>query len=245
MSERKEFSLMNNEVRGEFWINEDNRNAIILVHGFGVARDARGMFTELGSLLEGGHNVVMFDFSSVDKEGNTTTSSFSDQAEKLERVIKHTREELNPEVLNIIAHSQGCIVVGLISPENIDKIILVSGPTSAPGDTMKRYFSKREGTEINEQGVSKLKRSDGKLTFIPSDYWGEATEVNPTELFLELVKKSTVYFVRAKQDQVVTGEDYSRIKNSDIIFIELDGNHDFEGTDRKPWLTKMVELLEE
>ena len=245
MSERKEFSLMTGGVEGEYWKNEESNKVIIFSHGFGVTRDARGMFTELARLVEGNHTVVFFDYADVDENGNTTTFPFSEQTKKLEAVIEFAREQFSSREMDIVAHSQGCIIVGLVSPDDVSKIILVAGPISAPGENMKEYFSQREGAVIDEEGTSELKRSDGTLTFVPSEYWKGANEVNPAEMFLALAKKSKVYFVRAKQDQVVTGEDYSQIINSKITFIELDGNHDFEGGDRKQWLTKMTELLKE
>ncbi len=245
MPERIEFSLMSGDVKGEYWKNRNSDKIVIFSHGFGVTRGARGLFTELASLLEDKYSVVLFDYSDVEKGGDTTTSPFSEQAKKLEEVMEFIKEGFNPKETNIVAHSQGCIIVGLVSPEDINKIILVAGPTSAPGKNIKKYFSEREGTEINESGVSKIQRSDGTSTFVRSEYWKEAYEVNPVEMFLALAKKSVVYFVKAKQDQVVTGEDYSQIRNSSIVFIELNGNHDFEGKNRQPWLTKMVELLEE
>lgn len=243
MPKRKDFSLLNDEVKGEFWINKDTNKVVVFSHGFGVTRDARGMFTELASLIKDEYNIVLFDYSEIGEDGNTTTFPFSEQAKKLREVLKHTREKLNPKKVIIVAHSQGCIITGLVSPDNVEKIILVAGPTSAPGENIKKYFQQRPGTEIDESGISKIERSDGTTTFIQSGYWKDAYEVNPEELFLELARKSKVFFVRAKQDQVLTNEDYSGIKDSDIVFIEIDGNHDFEREDRKLWLNKMVELL--
>lgn len=243
MSERKEFTLADGSIKGEYWKNGNSDKVVVFSHGFGVTRDARGMFTELTSMIEDGYSVVLFDYSDIGKDGNTTTFPFSEQVKKLKAVMEFVKEKIDPKETNIVAHSQGCIIVGLASPDNIEKIILVAGPTSAPGENIKNYFLQRPGTEINEEGVSKIERSDGTTTFIRPEYWKEAYNVNPAELFLNLAKNSKIYFVRARQDQVVTGEDYSMIEKSNITLVELDGNHDFEGKDRKPWLSKMVELL--
>lgn len=246
MIKRREISLKEGGVKGEYWGNEESGKVIIFSHGFGVKRDSRGMFTELAELLKDSYLAVLFDYVDVNEDGSTTAYSFSKQAEKLKAVIKYVGKQFNPKEVDIIAHSQGCIIVGLVSPADIDKIVLVAGPTSAPGQRMKDYFSQRKGTEINKEGTSKIERSDGTTTLVPSEYWREASEVNPAEMYLRLSKKSKIYFIRALQDQVVVGEDYSLLEGDENIeFIELGGNHDFEGEDRKPFLDKMIQILKQ
>lgn len=157
--------------------------------------------------------------------------------------MNYVKKQFNPKNIDIIAHSQGCVITGLVSPEGIKKTVLIAGPITAPAEPIKNYFSKRKGTKINENGISAIKRSDGSLTFVSSDYWKDAASVNPAKLYLELSKKTEVWFIRAMQDQVVTGEDYSLIKGNQIKYIEMEGNHDFEEKNRTPWLKEMVEIL--
>jgi pimeloyl-ACP methyl ester carboxylesterase len=245
MIKRKQISLNGRNVRGECWGNEVTGRVVIFSHGFGVKRDSRGMFADLAKLLKDDCLVVLFDYVDVNEDGSTTAYSFSEQAEKLKEVIKYVREQFNPKEINIVAHSQGCIIAGLASPSDIDKVVLVAGPISAPGQRMKEYFSQREGTMINEKWLSKIKRSDGTITLVPSRYWQEANKVNPAELYLKLSKKAKVYFIRARQDQMIVREDYLLLRKSGgIEYIELQGNHDFEGKDRKPWLERMVSILQ-
>jgi hypothetical protein len=93
---------------------------------------------------------------------------------------------------------------------------------------MKEYFSKRPETKINPKGLSKIKRSDGSITFIPADYWQAAEETNPIETYLKLTKQSSVYYIRAKNDHLLAGEDYSQLSRiNDIKLIEIEGDHDF------------------
>lgn len=217
---------------------------VVFSHGFGVKRDDRGLFTDLAERLKKDRLVVLFDYDKVDGYGNTSTKSLGEQAEKLREVIEYTRGQFKPEVVDVVAHSLGCVVVGLVSPNDINKAVLIAGPITPFGQKMKDYFSRRKDTTINEEGISTISRSDGTLTLVPSEYWEEASKINPGELYLNLAKKTAAYFVRAKQDQVVSEDDYSEIKISKAInYIELDGDHDFTGSFRKPWLKKMVKIL--
>jgi pimeloyl-ACP methyl ester carboxylesterase len=244
MVKRKEFFLKKVNTRGEYWGNEKSGKVLIFSHGFGVKRDSRGMFIELAKLLEKSFLVVLFDYVDVNSDRSTTAYSFSEQAKKLQGVIEYVRKRFGPKEIDIVAHSQGCVVVGLVSPANISKIVFVAGPTSAPGPKMKDYFSQRKDTKINEKGMSRIKRSNGTITLVPSKYWKEASKVSPASMYQKLSEQSKVYFIRALQDQVVVGEDYSPLKeNKKIEYIELNGNHDFEGKDRKPWLDKVNSIL--
>jgi hypothetical protein len=229
---KKSFFLKNGRVNGECWGNEKAGRVVIFSHGFGVRRDSRGMFDELAELLKDDCLVVQFDYVDINEDGSTTAYSFSEQAEKLREVIKYVGKRFNPKEVNIVAHSQGCIIAGLVSPSSLDKAVLIAGP--------------RKGTKIKEKGISKIERSDGSITLVPPQYWREVSKVNPAELYLKLAKKSKVYFIRALQDQMVTGEDYSLLReNKDIDYLELQGNHDFEGKDRKSFLAKVTRILKQ
>ena len=243
---KKEFSIKDTGVEGEYWGNRDSKKVVIFSHGFGVKRDSRGMFVELARLLEGDYLVVLFDFVTIDDQGNTNVYAFSEQSKKLKSVIGFVKETFVPEEVNIVAHSQGCVITGITFSEVVDKAILLAGPITPFALKMKEHFSNREGTEINEQGVSTLKRSDGKLTFVHSDFWDEAKNVDPSRLYLRLLDVSDVYFIRALQDRLVVDEDYSLIQSDQRMnLIELDGSHDFEGENRDPLLNKVVKILNE
>lgn len=63
-------------------------------------------------------------------------------------------------------------------------------------------------------------------------------------MYRQLASRSEVYFVRAMQDQVMTGESYDEVKAiGGLGYIELEGDHNFDGNARNPWLKKMVGCL--
>lgn len=220
---------------------------VIFSHGFGVKRDSRGMFTEIGSLLKNDFLVVRFDYSKIDESDNATiVYPFSIQAKMLERVIEYIRTEFPLLRLNIIAHSMGCLIVGLLLPDHVNKIILMVPPPTSQHKGMKEYFLKRPETEFNEDKISKIKRSDGSWTFVGPEFWSEIKKTRPAQLFKALAEKSNVYFIRAKQDEIITGESYKVIKNiKRMEYMELKGNHNFEGKAREPLLQKIVAIIKE
>ncbi|MBN2016262.1 alpha/beta fold hydrolase [Candidatus Dojkabacteria bacterium] len=242
-----QFSLKLNSkfVKGEYEGNESSGKVVIFSHGFGVKRDSWGMFTQLGDLLKDKFLVVRFDYSKIDEGQNATiVPPLSFQAKMLEKVIEHLQEKFNLKEINIVAHSMGCLVVGILSFENVNKIILLASPVTSPYKRMKEHFSKRPETKFNEQGTSKIKRSNGSWTFIGKKFWKDVKGIDPPKLYSTLSEKAEVYFGRAKQDHVITNETYDAIKNiKDLKYEELDGDHNFADEARQGWLERMVSIL--
>lgn len=60
---------------------------IIFVHGFGVLKDARGMFSEIESCLkEENYECVLFNLNDLSPEGHTLVNGFSEQVSRLKNV---------------------------------------------------------------------------------------------------------------------------------------------------------------
>lgn len=246
MTESRQFSIQEPPISGEIHGNPYSRKVVVISHGFGVKRDGRGMFTELAERLKDDHLIVLFDYVDIDDKGNTTAHPLTEQSEMLQAVLEHVRETLAPEELQIVAHSQGCIVVSIASPESVKRVMLVSPPLNAPNlQRMQETFGAREGTHIVRDGVSTIKRSDSKLTYIPPEFWSDTTGMSPVELYDHLADRTEVYFIRAKQDHVLPNQDYSAVAGMENMdYIELDGNHDFADEARQGWLDLMVQLVE-
>lgn len=232
-------------ISGEYEGNIESKKAIIFAHGFGVKRDSWGMFDQLGDYLKSDYLVIRFDFVQIlEKENTTKVFSLNTQAEMLNLVIKYATEKLLSTEINIIAHSQGCLVTSLLAPNNIYKIILVASPIENSYARMKSYFSNREGTIINEKGTSHIKRSDGSWTIVESDFWQDIKSINPIILFKALTKKTNLFFIRALNDQVIPDKNYKPLKElKDISYIELPGNHNFENKARENWLKTIAKIF--
>ncbi len=228
-------------IKGEYEGNENTGKVVIFSHGFGVQRDDRGMFNDLGDNLKNKFLIVRFDYSLINEKDNSTeVYPYSIQSKMLKKVYSYIKNKFSPNEVNIIAHSMGCLIVGLARIKNLNKVLLLSGPPSSPYSGIKKYFSNRSGTKIDENGTSILKRSDGSLTYIKKNFWKEMKSVNPPKLYSHLAKNSEVIFIRALSDQVITETEFSKIsKNSKIKLIEIDGNHNFEGKARRE-LTNLI-----
>ncbi len=252
---------LNNNVTiyGEYSGNLSSQQAVILVHGFGVKRDSRGMFTDLGNALEDDYLVVKFDLVGIDDNGDTHVYDYQTQAEMLEKVIEFVRSGLDDSRVDrvnkvyIVAHSQGCMITGLLFPDNIDKIILASSPTRSPYQRMKTFFGLRPGSEIDESGTSKIARANGTFTYIDSSVWQGIKDIRPVELYRELIKKSEVYFIRAMDDEVVGNDPYEELRGLEpalsadrsegLHYQELPGDHNFTGDYRNSWMKSVLSLL--
>lgn len=233
------------KVEGEYFGNESSGRVVIFSHGFGVKRGSRTLFKDLAERLKEKSLVCLFDYVGIDAFGNLTVLPFRIQAKKLKKVLTFVESKFKLRQRVIVAHSQGCLIVGQLSPVNIDKTILVAPPISPPAKRVQEYFSQRPETEINLAGTSRIKRSDGTFTFVPADYWPEAEKIDGSKLYARLAGQTQLYFIRALDDQVVVNEDYLPIKNDPKVnYLELSGNHDFENETRQPWLKKMVEIIE-
>jgi hypothetical protein len=231
-------------IRGEYEGNAESKKAIIFSHGFGVKRDSHGMFVELGNILKDNYLVVRFDYVIVNEQENwTKVLPFSAQVNMLKKVYEWLNNNFAIRETSIISHSMGCVVSGLAKINGVSKNLLLAGPPLPPYARLKKYFSQRPETNINESGTSKLKRSDGSITYVPKAFWVELKSLNPFRNYKNLAETSEVTFVRASQDQVITDTDYSELENAEnIAVIKIRGNHDFENEARKD-LRKIIKDL--
>ena len=234
-------------IQGEYEGDEDSRRLVIFSHGFGVKRDSWGMFNEIGDTLKDGSLVVRFDYNRISIEENAThVLPCSMQSQMLAQVIDHFNSLFSPTSKTIIAHSMGCVVTGLLQPNKIEKILLLAPPITSPYQRLKDYFSKRHGSRIDETQESVIERSDGSWTYIPPEFWPEIQATSPYELYKHLMTKTDLYAIRPLQDQVITSEDYSGLKQLlKGSYREIEGSHDFHPPHRQKLLDTIQKILGE
>lgn len=218
------------------------KHIVIFSHGFGVKKDSRGMFSDIVSSLGDDVECVLFDYNIVDELTNTITiRPFGEQKNILENIIAETRKENPNAVIDIIAHSQGCIITGLVNPTGIRKVILLAPPFDLKMQKLIDLFKQRPGTEINFDGVSKLARNDGSVSIVTKDFWQETKNINPIDIYNNLALSNDVTMVNANQDEILDIDNYVEIKN--VESINIDGDHNFNGEYRIGLLETIKSLV--
>ncbi|MEK7118154.1 MAG: hypothetical protein AAB869_00940, partial [Patescibacteria group bacterium] len=151
----------------------------IFSHGFGVRKDARGIFTDIASVLPG-IEPVMFDYNEINETENIITiTPLRRQAEMLKEILRGVKESAPDAIVDIISHSQGAIAVALATPTEIRKTIFLAPPVGVSSGRMLAAFRSRPGAEINMEGMSKIPRRDGSITLVPADYWTDRKNLKP------------------------------------------------------------------
>lgn len=189
------------------------------------------MLTDIAAALP--YQTILFDYNQYDESTNTlTVAPLTEQAKKLYEVITRVRTKNPDATIDLICHSQGCVVVGLAQPTGLRKIILLAPPARLNAEQMIRIFGSRPGTHLDLAGISSFPRRDGSTTLVPKAYWTSIKNVDPISLFNQLAGQVTVSLIQANQDEVIGGAGFSKLTPA-IEIISIDANHDFTGPARE------------
>lgn len=205
---------------------------IIYSHGFGVRKDDSGLFTDIAAALPNAKH-IMFDYNLADEATNTlTVAPLDKQAEKLRQVIAVTSIASPDATVDLICHSQGCVVAAMVLPQGIGKVVFLAPPDHfAAVDQKIKKMSERPGTKVNQDGSMTYPRRDGSTTIIPKAYWDSRQGINHMSLYSKLAKQTELTVIQADQDEVISNTDFSAL--SDAKIVHIDTGHDFEGESRK------------
>lgn len=205
----------------------EEKHIVVFSHGFGVRQDDRGLFIDIGSTL-GGARTVMFDYNEIDEENNVLkVRPFSEQVELLKKVVEEQKKNALDVVVDLVCHSQGCLVAALARLSGIRKTIFIAPPTDMDVErTLVRYRDNPKA-EINLGGITKLPRTDGSTTIVPAEYWHEREKQDvPIDLYNKLAGTTELVVIKAKQDHALGDMSFDGLVKK-VIIIELDGDHDF------------------
>ena len=200
---------------------------IIFSHGFGVRKEDRGLFT---AIYRGVPDIkaVMFDYNPINEKANTlTTKPLNEQAHKLRHVINNTRAENPDAIIDLVCHSQGCVIAGLVKPRGIRKVIMLTAPDDVSVETVAKQLGKDLEAPIDVSIRTRLARSDGSTTVIHPEYWQSLEGINVVKLYNNLARVTALRILNAKQDEML-GETKFESLDPSISLVRLDGNHNFD-----------------
>ena len=202
---------------------------VVYSHGFGVRKDDRGLFTDIANTIPEVRH-VMFDYNLIDEQANVlTVSPLQIQAQKLNNQLREIEDD---SIIDIVAHSQGCVTAALAQPKGVRRIFFLAPPDNVEVDRLINIFGEREGSVIDLGGESRIPRRDNSTTIIPAAYWQGLADIDPMQLYGNLLQLTDVRFFVAKDDEVLGATDFSRISEH-FKLIQLQSSHDFTGKARE------------
>lgn len=194
---------------------------IIFSHGFGVQQDARGLFTALASRLD--DDCRLFDYNHWDEQAKMLKVAPIDEQVKTLRaeLKKHSNE------VDLICHSQGCLVAALAQPTNVRRVIFLAPATPTNSDRFAQLFTNRPESVYRTDGDSILQRSDGSQTIVPKEYWASLDRVGDViRHYSALAQRCELHIVLAGSDEIVQTDCFDTLPATSIRSIE-GANHNF------------------
>lgn len=208
-------------------MNTTSPHIIIYSHGFGVRKDDRGLFTEISKAVPDAEN-ILFHYNPINDKSNTiTVKPLQEQAQKLRKVINTARAEYPGAIIDLVCHSQGCVVAGILKPRDIRKVIMLTPPDEVSVEALIRQLNLPEDTPVDLDNRLRLSRSDGTTTVIRPEYWQSLVGINPVKLYNRLAKFTALRIIKARNDEVLGDVKFEGL-DPGISFVTLDGNHNFD-----------------
>ena len=208
---------------------------VICSHGFGVRANARGLFTDIEKSFAD-HAFVMFDYNSIDNDGNTVVPTLAEQVTKLQQVIDDS-----PNGSILLCHSQGSIIAGLVDLNKISKVVILAPPVMLSMTKIINKMMKKPGSIISLNGYSKLPRSDGAITYVPNGYAESLLNIDPIELYSNIAYSKPVVIVRSLNDEVVGYTNVDDVRSAQIIDVVAD--HNFTGASRQALIAMLHSIF--
>jgi len=217
---------------------------ILYSHGFGVDKTDRGLFSGVATHLPR-YRHVMFDYNMRNERGQMVVAALDKQAGMLKEVYEKTKSE-NPDAnIDLICHSQGCVVAALAKLP-VGNTLFLAPPLSVadPNNKLKlrTYVFGRTGTKTLADGSTEWPRSDGSTTIISRAYWDSydaLSDVNDSYGVLAGVTDLTMFVVT--DDEILGHSDCSELP-SGIKVILMETGHNFANV-RREVAEKIEEIL--
>lgn len=208
-------------------MNPTKPHIIIFSHGFGVRKDDRGLFTAISHAVPDATS-ILFHYNPINDKSNTLTAKpLPEQVQKLRKVINTARAEYPGAIIDLVCHSQGCVVPAILKPRHIRKIIMLTPPRDISGPVLVKQLESLTGTTIDVHARTRLTRADGSTTVIHPEYWQSLAGVEPVKLYNRLAKFTALRIINARNDEVLGPVSLEGLDPS-ISSVTLDGGHNFD-----------------
>lgn len=217
---------------------------IIYSHGFGVRKDDRGLFTDIAAAMPTTKH-IMFDYNQINEASNTlTVAPLDKQAAKLRQTVLETQATNPNATIDIIGHSQGCLVAAIANVSGVRKTIFTAPPSDADLEDKIKRWPVRPGTQFTTEGTSYLERKDGSTTIVPPEYWISLRNLNAQKLYNTLAETTDLTIITAMQDEVLGEVAWDEL-TPNIKVIEMATGHNFEGESWQQFIEAIEQELED
>lgn len=221
-------------------MNPHTSHIVIFSHGFGVRKEDRGLFTAISKALPDAKS-ILFDYNPINEKANTLTAKpLNEQMRKLRKVINTARAEHPGAVIDLVCHSQGCVVAALLKPRGMRKVIMLTPPDDVSETTVARQLGTRRSEAIDVTVRTRLLRSDGSTTVVHPEYWQSLEGIAPVKLYNRLARFTALRIINAKQDEVLDNVSFEGI-DPGISMVTLEGNHNFEDEESRKRLLYILQ----
>jgi len=219
--------------------NTESKKIIILVHGFGVRSESRGLFTSIENEFKNNYLTVRPDFAEME-ERHIKTIPFSSQVNRLQIVLDYLDEEYPNKNKIFIGHSQGSIIIAMAKLSN-SQVFLLAPPLKTPFDNfIKTPGWKYPGSNLNLEGESRLVRSDKTLVLVEKKFWDDFRPLDALNLYRELLPTNDVDMILAGDDNIRAKQMFPQgFKGSTVEHAD----HDFKEESRSTLLKKLKDII--
>jgi pimeloyl-ACP methyl ester carboxylesterase len=167
---------------GSLW-QTDSDAIIVMAHGSGSNRFARGLYEKLAIALQAEHyNVLSFDFSGHGESGDVIFNT-QRSVEDLEAALQYVRNQGYKRIA-LFGHSFGSLTCLKFFSPDIETMILLGALTGPVNWKWKEYYTPEQLQQIEKDGYITSEVNDGLRATIKTDVhvFQEILSINQQEL---------------------------------------------------------------
>ncbi len=222
----------------KIFVHEKNGKNKLLIYspGLGVPWDFRELFPDIKAALPD-YDFVYFNYSDTDEQGNSYVFSLEQQAETYKQALKLAAEQGYQEV-NLLTHSLGYVVPCQVNSKQINKMLLLNPPVNYTREHSIIKLQSYPEHKLDLQGFSLRPRTGGFNTFIHFSFFDSLKDIDVFSLLNPCLAKRKI-IITGKQDSPRINDYSSGKLASNIQRIELDGDHEFQGENRKALISEV------